>query len=262
MAGAPAAVSGTPAPMKVYEQPQILGEYLIFHYGAEADLLPYDFGPRSALHFPVRCVRNLIGPADSCEVAYDLGCAVGRSTFELGHHASVVKGFDLSNAFIQAADALLERGRLETEITVEGEITRRILVEAPAVQPGADIAFAVGDAVALAEELPSADIVLAANLLCRLPTPKRFLDAMARLVKPGGQLLLVTPFTWLETFTPKAAWPRDGDGRAIAGKDWIAAVLGGDFELEHEEDMPFLIREHARKFQWTVSHGMRWRRGG
>ena len=255
--------------MNVYEQPQALSEYLTFHYGTEDQLLPYDFGPRTALNFPVRCVRDLLAGAGTGaggpihERAYDLGCAVGRSTFELGRYARAVKGFDLSTAFIGAARTLLDQGRLETDIAVEGAITERIEVTAPRVDDaGTEIVFEVGDAVALARQLPPADIVLAANLLCRLPAPKDFLISMARLIKPGGQLLLVTPFTWLEAFTPRSAWPQTDAGDAMSGAAWIREVLRPDFVLEHEQDMPFLIREHARKFQWTVSLGMRWRRQG
>lgn len=249
--------------MDVYENPQTLNEYLLFHYGTEAQILPYDFGPRTALNFPVRCVRNLIdGAADgeAFDLAYDLGCAVGRSTFELGHYASQVRGYDLSHAFIGAAASLLDRGSLGIDVLSEGERTERMDVHGPDDPASADITFDVGDAVDLAERLPPADIVLAANLLCRLPTPRRFLNAMSRLVKPGGQLLLVTPFTWLDSFTPRREWPRDAEGHAISGAAWIEGILARDFMLEHSEDMPFLIREHARKFQWTVSFGARWRR--
>lgn len=31
-------------------------------------------------------------------------------------------------------------------------------------------------------------------------------------------------------------------------------MKGLGFELVHEEQVPFLIREHARKFQWGCSH--------
>ena len=247
--------------MDVYETPQTLSEYLLFHYGTETQILPYDFGPRTALNFPVRCVRNLIGDSPhGCDLAYDLGCAVGRSTFELGSYARKVRGYDLSHAFINAASSLLDRGSLAIDVPIEGERTERMEVRVPHVPSSSDIGFEVGDAVDLAERLPPADVVLAANLLCRLPTPGRFLAAMSRLVKPGGQLLLVTPFTWLDSFTPRQEWPRDAAGQAVPGTAWIKGSLGADFALEHSEDMPFLIREHARKFQWTVSFGARWRR--
>ena len=43
-----------------YEDAKLLGEYLLFHYGADQDVMPWDFGPRSGLHFPRRTVEELI----------------------------------------------------------------------------------------------------------------------------------------------------------------------------------------------------------
>jgi len=34
--------------------------------------------------------------------------------------------------------------------------------------------------------------------------------------------------------------------------------LGASFELVNQADEPFLIRETARKYQWTVSMVTRW----
>ena len=51
------------------------------------------------------------------------------------------------------------------------------------------------------------DRVHAANLLCRLPEPKLLLGRLPSLVNPGGELVLATPCTWLEEFTPPQHWP-------------------------------------------------------
>jgi putative 4-mercaptohistidine N1-methyltranferase len=252
----------------VYEQPQLLSEYLLFHYGTEAQVLPAPFGAevegvKGALDFPLRCVERLIDRASldhSSAKAYDLGCAVGRSTFELARFAAEVAGYDLSKQFIDAANRLLAQGEIATDILVEGAITETVTLRAPSLREGSSVAFDVGDAVTLAENLGAADLVLAANLLCRLPTPGRFLNALPRLIKPGGQLLLVTPFTWLASFTPVDAWPADPLGNPLSGDRWLEARLGGAFEREHSENLPFLIREHQRKFQWTIASGTRWRR--
>lgn len=254
----------------VYEQPQLLSEYMLFHYGTEAQILPERFGAhvegvRPALDFPVRCVERLIGREGNgrtLATAYDLGCAVGRSTFELARHAEKVTGYDLSAQFIDAAGRIRDEGQATVTIPTEGAFREKVTLRAPELAEGSEIAFEVGDAVALAETLPPADLVLAANLLCRLPTPARFLDALPRLIKPGGQLLLVTPLTWLDAFTPRDAWPMTEHGQPMDSEAWIEARLGKAFALEHSEDLPFLIREHRRKFQWTIAHGMRWRRRG
>ena len=104
----------------------------------------------------------------------------------------------------------------------------------------------------LREDLGSFDVVHAANLLCRLPEPQRLIERLPSLVKPGGQLLLTTPCTWLEEFTPPQNWPT---GSTF---DWLKESLAGSFELAEHVDLPFLIREHARKFQWSVALGSRW----
>ena len=70
----------------------------------------------------------------------------------------------------------------------------------------------------------------------------------------GGELILTTPCTWLEEFTPVSQWPT-GDTR-----EWLVDSLGPWFELVEEHEEPFLIRETARKFQWTVALLTKWRR--
>lgn len=40
----------------------------------------------------------------------------------------------------------------------------------------------------------------------------------------------------------------------------LRVIAAAHFELVEERDLPFLIREHRRKFQWGVSHALVWRR--
>jgi len=37
-------------------------------------------------------------------------------------------------------------------------------------------------------------------------------------------------------------------------------ILEEHFDLEMEKNLPFLIREHRRKFQYSLALGMRWKR--
>jgi len=43
-----------------YEDAKLLGEYLLFHYGTDGDIMPWDFGPTSGLQFPRRTVEELV----------------------------------------------------------------------------------------------------------------------------------------------------------------------------------------------------------
>ena len=74
-------------------------------------------------------------------------------------------------------------------------------------------------------------------------------------MNPGGELVLATPGTWLEEFTPQENWP------PATTFDWLNAALAADFSLLRQAEEPFLIRETARKFQWSRSLVTVWRRG-
>lgn len=81
-------------------------------------------------------------------------------------------------------------------------------------------------------------------------------------LKVGGILVLVSPHSWLPGWTPRSQWlggfvDEAGPHRTADG---VASLLRGDFTLLHQEDVPFLIREHVRKFQYGVSMATVWQR--
>jgi putative 4-mercaptohistidine N1-methyltranferase len=187
--------------------------------------------------------------------ALDLGCAVGRSSFELARTVPSVIGMDFSSAFIRAAETLKSEGRLPCEIVVEGERTAPFVARVPSGVDVSRVKFETGDATALRADLGTFDVVLAANLLCRLPEPRRFLERLPSLIAPGGQLLLATPFSWLPEFTAPEHWI---GGRTGPSWDALREALEPHFYLDFTKDLPFLIREHRRKFQYGISLGSRW----
>ena len=239
-----------------YESQRLLEEYLCFHYAADEEVLPWEFGPRQALGFARRSVTELldvtqVSGAESAR-ALDLGCAVGRSAYELARHAGEVIGVDYSHAFIHAAEAVRSEGSLPYSMQDEGAARRTLAAQRPEAGAPERIQFEQGDAMHLREDLGTFEIVHAANLLCRLPEPLLLLQRLPSLISSGGQLLLTTPCTWLEEYTPPDRWPQ---GSTL---DWLTEQLSPHFELALRLDLPFLIREHARKFQWSVALGTRW----
>ena len=50
------------------------------------------------------------------------------------------------------------------------------------------------------------------------------------------------------------------DGKAIKTFQNIKQLLAPDFQLLHRQDLPFVIREHARKFQLGIAEGSTWLR--
>jgi putative 4-mercaptohistidine N1-methyltranferase len=246
--------------MNPYETDRLVSEYLLFHYGSEEEVLGRMPAPREALNFPRRCVGDLIGPMGREARALDVGCSVGRATFELARYAGTVIGIDYSTRFISAAQELKDRGFIESSYVVEGQITAPFRAEVPGGIARERVTFETGDAMDLRANLGEFDVVLAANLLCRLTDPRRFLDRLPSLVKPGGQLLLATPFTWLEEFTSRENWLGGRHPEDARSWDTLRALLEPHFEFQIAKELPFLIREHARKFQYGIALGSRWRR--
>lgn len=75
--------------------------------------------------------------------------------------------------------------------------------------------FEQGNACALREDIGTFGCVLGANLICRLPDPVTFLDRLASLVAVGGVLVLTTPWTWLEEYTPRDKCKQSKDAQRV-----------------------------------------------
>ena len=250
--------------MNPYESDKLLHEYLLFHYGTPAEVLPWPAGPRDALDYAVRCVTECLDTAllPPGARALDVGCAVGRSSFELARHCTEVIGIDYSRRFVDAATVLAEEGSLPYLRTNEGTLTTTLTARVPAGIPAERVRFECGDAHALREGLGSFDVVLAANLIDRLAQPARFLQQLPALVRPGGQLILTSPYTWLPEYTAPEHWlgGRFVDGDPLPTHAGLARALAAHFTHTRTLDLPFLIREHARKYQWSVAQATIWRR--
>jgi putative 4-mercaptohistidine N1-methyltranferase len=245
-----------------YETDRALSEYLLFHYGSARQILPWSFGPSCGLDFPVRCVSELLGVARLPKNArgLDLGCAVGRSTFELARHCSEVMGIDHSSRFIEVARELQSHGSFSYTYAEEGQLRSPATATVPADIDRRRVAFEQGDAQTPRATLGEFDAVLLANLVDRLHEPRLCLETLPGLVSRGGQLIITTPCTWLEEYTPPSNWLGGilQDGRPRTTLDSLRRILKPWFALNQTRDLPFLIREHARKFQWSVAQATVW----
>jgi len=259
----------------VYETAEHLAMYLGLHFPVHPNP---DHGsvPAHALRFPQRVAELLVAlrPARTNNRALDVGCAVGGSSFELAKSFDHVEAFDLSENFIALAKKMQSLEEIKFKIPVEGDITEEVTV---AHEAGLDadvlrkVHFFSGDACSLSEyaesndEFGTFDGVVMANLLCRLPDPAACLGALPRLVNRGGVAVLVTPFTWREEFTPRSKWlggvHDPVSGEPLYSHTKLKEVMEGlGFVQIHKEQMPLVIREHRRKYQYIVSEATGWRK--
>lgn len=250
-----------PTPMaeaNVYETDELLSQYLEFHYGAEYFDVP---------NFCVNGVKQALAELQLTHTAkaLDIGCSVGRASFELAKVFDHVDGIDFSARFIQQAYALTEQGEKRYTIRTEGD-----LVEFKCANLGqlgysavaSKVNFVQGDACNLKPMFSGYDLVYASNLIDRLTDPRSFLQTIGQRIHQGGYLVIASPYTWLEDYTPKTKWL---GGIKLKGEnfttlDGLTETLIDQFELIAVKDIPFVIRETRRKFQHSISQMTLWRK--
>jgi putative 4-mercaptohistidine N1-methyltranferase len=242
-----------------YESDAAVEQYLLFHYGTPEQVCPLLPEARTACGFPARCVseslRHIV--LQKRTRALDLGCAVGRSSFELGRHFDGVTGIDFSGRFIAAAERMRDERAVTVRVAGESSATEEVRLELPEDLRTGHVRFEQGDACALRADIGTFDLVLMANLIDRLPDPGKCLARLPELILSGGWLVMTSPYTWMEEYTPRAKW-LDGGGRGALSA--LKERLDPAFDLRHVSDLPFLIREHRRKYQWSVAEASVWQR--
>ena len=248
-----------PQPVSHYESDLLVAQYLEFHYGQSYFAVP---------NFPAHlCQRVLAATAGRPRRrALDLGCATGRASLELARHFEAVTGIDFSVRFIDLAVQLIAAGHLRYALPEEGDLQsyHEIRLDTLDLQATAGrVSFYQGDACNLATRYGDYDLILAANLIDRLYQPELFLREVHQRLRRGGVLALCSPYTWLEEYTGRAHWiggfKRDGERwTTLQG---LQAILHEHFRLLQEpEDVPFVIRETARKYQHSLAQLTLWER--
>ena len=285
----------------LYESDALISRYLSLHYGPQDQvysLLGQINGgsiSSSLLDTPVkRAVDQLTawmrkGSAAASALlpdasgrklrALDLGCAVGRGTFELALAPctlpgspsplfSEVVGVDLSARFIEVAVRMKERHQMDYDLKVEGEILERAKAALPTHPPGSSweeacerCRFIRGDACSLSSlKLDGFDAVLASDLLDSVPEPLTLLREIHGAMTEGGVLLLSSPFAWSDKFTSRDNWiggtRRDGEPeRSVTALQRVTEEIG--FEVIAEEQaVPTLIPMDGRSFELKVLYSI------
>ncbi len=221
----------------------------------------------SVKNFPVACVQAIMPHVQNKHVAtdraLDLGCAVGRSSFELAKEFQHVDAIDFSARFVQQGAKLQAHNRLRYTLPVEGDIVeyREVLLDNLGYDEVKDrIDFLQGDACNLKPQFTDYNLVFAGNLIDRLYDPAMFLQDIQKRIVSGGLLVLTSPYTWLEEYTDKSNWLGGVkvNGENLSTLDALKQQLADSFDFQQAVDLPFVIRETARKHQHTIAQMTVW----
>ncbi len=254
-------VADTPISTAVshYETDKLLSEYAEFHYGDSY------FGVQNFSQALAQLAIKAMGNKPARK-ALDLGCAAGRASFELARHFEQVTGVDFSARFIVLGVQLAQHGMLRYTLAEEGDLVEykeRTLSDLGLDAVRNKVEFFQGDACNLKPNLSGYDLILAANLIDRLYSPRKFLGEVHERLTLGGVLMLTSPYTWLAEHTPREEWigGYKKDGERVTTLDGLKEILSAHFRLiEGPLAVPFVIRETRRKFQHTMAEVTLWER--
>ncbi|NQY93492.1 MAG: putative 4-mercaptohistidine N1-methyltransferase [Campylobacteraceae bacterium] len=239
----------------IYETDTSTSQYCDFHYGEEY------FGVKN---FPKNSVDLLLPffKDINTKKVLDLGCAVGRSSFELANHFDEVVAIDYSHKFIEVAKNLQESVQIDFSVTLEGDLSEKRSIDLKTLdllENKNNITFLQGDAQNLDASLNNFDLIFCSNLIDRLQDPKVFLKAIQSRLSENGVLVLLSPYTWLEEYTPKKNWigGYEKNGQDVFTLEALKSELLS-LELAQCIDVEFVIKETNRKFQHTISQMSIW----
>jgi 5-histidylcysteine sulfoxide synthase/putative 4-mercaptohistidine N1-methyltranferase len=246
-------------PASHYETDKLISEYAEFHYGD--NFFSVGNFTKSLADIAISAMKDK--PARK---ALDLGCASGRATFELARHFEHVAGVDFSVRLIESGVQMAEKGELRYTLVDEGQLVSyktRTLASLGLDNLKGRVEFSQGDACNLKPIMTNYDLILAANLIDRLYSPKKFLSHVHERLNIGGILLIASPYTWLEEHTKREEWIGGFKKNAenFTTLDGLKEQLSAHFRLIAEPvDVPFVIRETKRKFQHSLSEVTLWER--
>lgn len=217
-----------------------LSIYLDAHWGDRAE------PPPEAAAFGARELAERIARLPRVPRAVELGCSAGRIVAELAARADHVVGIDLQFGAVRRARRILDGERVAYARRLAGRHY------APAAVAAGDRAVGGARRTLLCADVLDPplvpghyDRVVALNMLDSVARPRLLLAVLDGLCRPGGEIILSSPYSWQSSVLD--------DGERIGGPDPAADVaellrggLAGRYEIEEEADVSWTLRRDAR----------------
>jgi len=253
-----------------YETDELVCQYIEFHYGQS--YFNIDNYNKVCASEVIKFLGINNNNKKQFQKAIDIGCSVGRFTFELAKYCDNILGIDLSARFIQVCYNVRDyENCLPYVIPIEGDLKEYKRIYPIEIRNELGITdddcnkinFLQKDACNLPlSEYNGYDLIFCGNLIDRLSDPKLFLETIHERIILNGLLVITSPYTWIETYTKKDNWI---GGKKVDGEDEttlqrLETILSVNFKLIHKKDIEFVIRETKRKFQHTVSEMTIWQK--
>jgi SAM-dependent methyltransferase len=236
-----------------------LSHYAVDHWGE------FDPDPWPGSGAVVRLLSDVLSitPPSDGGLIVDLGCSIGRSSFELAARTGgLVVGVDLNLSMLRLAARVLRTGRVVYPRRRVGIVYDR-RDHAVATPHAEQVDFWACDAAALPFRSNSIDTALSLNVLDCLPDPYGHLKGLATMLRPGGRAYMATPYDWSAHATHLGGWIGGHSQRGADGGDpvqRIRALLTPEHTglelLAEKDDLPWEVRPYRRSRTLYSCHGV------
>ncbi|NUN14967.1 MAG: methyltransferase domain-containing protein [Myxococcales bacterium] len=183
----------------------------------------------------------------NCVRFLDVGCGPGGLVSRV---ASIAKtwqcvGFDLRVAALRVAARLNTGGRFTLSCRVEGNRFVDAVVEPPRHR-ASSVTWVQGDLFNPPFRGESFDVIAAMSFLDTFPNPWFGLGQLDALLRPGGLLVLATPYHWEPTVVPEERWfCKTG----VSSEQVVRSALGGEssdmldlnYEIVSQSELPWAL---------------------
>jgi len=211
----------------------------------------------------------------------DIGCAAGRTSFELAKQFQFVHGLDQSARYIRIGSLLQSKQTLSYTLNSEGDLEsyhevdlKQIYDDKEIDELSSKIEFMQADVCNWDRKYRDYDCIVACNLLEELLYPQSFLSVVHERIRPGGLLILSSSYHYDEKITDKQHWLGGikQAGESITSIDTIESILSKHFRLfnsnngnnnnqqQQSINLPCINRINDRMFEYRLSHVTIWQR--
>lgn len=240
-----------------YNSQEMLSAYLWSHYSEF-----FNGGDATDAYAKwAACFKRDAGQAPGW--ALDIGCSVGRLTFEMGKTHDRAIGIDTSLSFIRAARQLMNEKRLGFDTVIEGRITQSHACGLDPEYKFRATEFIVADATALPFRSGLFATAASVNILEKVPHPLRHLEETNRILnRDRASFIFSDPFTWDERVSHPDLWigGRNSGPYKGRGLDNLCRLLQGEgkvfdpeFTVRQTGDVHWKIRKTQHLWEHITS---------
>ncbi len=192
------------------------------------------------------------------EIALDLGCRCGKTTWELAKSFDQVTGLDFTARNIRVAVQLQEQKNFKYLFPEEGELqsyNELTLSDLGYCDLIDKVRFQQSDASNMKSTFIGYDLVLLNDILDQMYNPRHFLQSVHKRINPGGRLIVATGYDWSEQCTSRNNWVGGyrQDGEQIWGENELENLLHPNFtKIAGPFELPSVKRINKRKFSYNT----------